>query len=142
MTDGSRRYRFGDRICQIDVQAQPHGASESSYSATLSDITEGSERFVAELVHGTRIGAIERALRAGAQNFGVEGEDVTDATRVVIIPLVCSACGETMEIECRHQPGFGYMQFNSIDCPYCGKLHHRELPGELLDIHKAGERER
>lgn len=61
--------------------------------------------------------------------------------RIVVVPLSCVHCGQPMEIDCLSPPGFGHLAFYAVDCPSCEHLSHPQLPGDIVDIWRVGERE-
>jgi hypothetical protein len=58
-------------------------------------------------------------------------------TAVVVVPTDCHHCRKSMEVECEHSSGFGYTY--AIDCPYCDKRTHHQLPGRVLNVFKSGD---
>lgn len=52
----------------------------------------------------------------------------------VVIPMTCSKCHEPFGVHCAKVLGVGVMGHYRIDCPSCGALLHKELPGEVLDV--------
>ena len=59
--------------------------------------------------------------------------------KIVVVPIDCSKCKQGIEIECQHVAGFGYLNFYRVDCPHCGAVNHRQLPGDIVNVFKAGD---
>jgi phage terminase large subunit GpA-like protein len=62
-------------------------------------------------------------------------------TEVVLIQVACGRCGREIEIECESPRGFAQSRFYAVDCPHCGCRIHPQLPGDILDVWRPGERE-
>lgn len=71
------RYRFGDKLCEIELHAQPYGVGEASYSATMFEVQNDSRVLLAsDMTSSTETGAVNRALDWAERRYGCAGEEV------------------------------------------------------------------
>ncbi len=62
------------------------------------------------------------------------------ASAFVVIPITCGHCGQAIDVDCVHTSGFSVLKFYTLDCPACDKNTLHQLPGDILDVWKRGER--
>lgn len=57
-----------------------------------------------------------------------------------VIDVTCQHCELAFEVECEGSSGLGQVNVRALACPRCGAANDRELPGDVVEIWKPGER--
>ena len=54
------------------------------------------------------------------------------------VHAACENCHRAVEIDCEGFAGpAGYMTYNELTCPHCGKITRARTPGAILAVRKS-----